>query len=115
MLSGSRAHFLSERRKATPSSLAALGSPTARFSASRRVILGRLRFEGSSLLWPSGVVVAVFTLMQRCGALAGTSSRAASVRHWQMTFPYQFLLTRRKGNNHSPAMIPNRVSVLKLT
>src|SRR5262249_12019461 len=43
-------HFLSERRKATPSNRGALGSPTARFSASRRVIRGRLRFEGGNCL-----------------------------------------------------------------
>jgi len=35
--------------------------------------------------------------------------------HDQMTFPNQFLLTRKKGKNHSPAMIPIQASVLKLT
>ncbi len=68
-------HFLSERRKATPSNFVALGSPTARFSASCLVIRGRALWGLRGLARPLPMDTAVFMRRRLCRQLRSMSRR----------------------------------------
>ena len=59
-------HFLSDRRNAAPSNFGAFGSPTARFSASCRVIRGRRLLGVRRLGWRCAVDIVVLIPKSCC-------------------------------------------------